>query len=418
MVAMAGHTRAAWTLLVAVLATGCAAPATSVPPSASPTLEPMTAPTVSVAPTASPTLAPDPTPEGASAPRVEVEVNHDIIDRPGVPAEMRNNYWWSYADAGLLGTTAQIGVPSNERILHVAHGLVVSTRDANDGWGPSTLVVRSFETGQVRSEIVTRIGWPDARIVGDRLFWTGLEASDQAADGATDGGVWTVDLGGGEPTAIVEAGTLIDTSLAGRRLLLSPSGRTIGAVLSSYGTSNWMDVVDVMSASLTRRIEQVWPWAVTDESFLMWDQKPTDGLTFGLGAVAGHDLETSKVRWRFPDQGGVPNFAPYVTATVDSTFILQYAWQTGDRVERIVAAFDARSGKRLELFIKPDQSSEDELELQPDMSASGFVALAPENSGLLNRPIAVIEVATGAVTRDAFVIEPAWICTEEFCYRD
>jgi hypothetical protein len=121
---------------------------------------------VSPVPAATISVAPTPT-DGRPPPRTEVEINADITAREGVPASMRGGYWWIGADAGLLGTTAHIGLPATECVLHVADGLVVAQRTEGRG---SNLVVRDFTTGSVIREVHTAMAGIQSVVVGRRLL--------------------------------------------------------------------------------------------------------------------------------------------------------------------------------------------------------------------------------------------------------
>ena len=54
----------------------------------------------------------------------------NVVDRPGVPNALRDKYWWTGSDVGLLGTTAQLGLPSRERVVDDADGSCVAGRAA------------------------------------------------------------------------------------------------------------------------------------------------------------------------------------------------------------------------------------------------------------------------------------------------
>ena len=327
---------------------------------------------------------------------------------------MRDLYWWGYADAGLLGTTAQIGVPSDEQILFVANGIVVSARGTQE-LGAATLVIRDFDTGSVRREIETAIALPQAVIVGNRLYWSGRDATRQVDD-AADSGVWAVEIDGGDPVWVIEPGERID-EMSGRRLLVSPSGKTLIAAVLSQGPTNWVDVIDATSATFVRRIDQIWPWGLTDDTYLMWVH-PTDGIALGFAPITAYNLATGKARWSFPDAARVPDFAAYSGFAVGSAFVINYAMQSGDRVERIIAAFDAISGRRTELWRESDAGSDAGLWPMDRLSTDHTVAFAANYGAFLNGPTTVVDLATGVASKDAFEINPPWYCLDDYCFRD
>jgi hypothetical protein len=147
MVPMTRRTATARILLVGVIMAGCGGPEPSGSPAASltaelsasavptapPSVEPTTDPTL--APTLEPTIEPDPTPDDVVGRRTEIEISEDVVDRPGVPGSLRNRYWWFGSDVGLIGSTAQLGLPWREFVVFAADGLVVSTHVPTDHRG-------------------------------------------------------------------------------------------------------------------------------------------------------------------------------------------------------------------------------------------------------------------------------------------
>ena len=435
----APHRTAAWrAVLAATLVVGCMPPAPSASSGASVGADP--SPTSAVAsaepsvviptigPTSNPTIEPEPSPADPSAPRTEIEINRDVADRPGVPADLRGKYWWQASDVGLLGTTAQLGLPSGETVLDAADGLVVSSRLRSDGEQGTELVVRSFETGSTLGEVHTLQLLVDARIVGRRLFWTGMRKGDSCAGPNVDGGVWAMDLtAGSAPVALVEPGRVIDCGFGGRGLLLSASGRTLGAAM--FASPYWIDVIDVARLVRTHRIrDNVWPRAITDDTFVQWDQEPTDGIGFGLGGLTAYDLGDGAVRWTFPGEADVDHFGPGRTLALGSQFFIEYAWnltpeqpQSGSDIDLVLATFDPRTGQRRELLRQRDTPEENDLaNIQGELSVASHLTLrlGDEPIGTDGRSFAILDVATGTVTWDAFTIDPPWLCWSDGCFRD
>ena len=382
----------------------------TVAPSAAPSAVPSSSP-------APPTVGPDPTPEATSPPRTEIEINANIVDRPGVPPALRDNYWWTGSDVGLLGTTAQLGLPSSERVIHAADGFVVAARGRSDGEPGTELVVRRFETGTAIAEVHTIQVRVDARLAGGRLFWTGMRPESTCPGVSVDGGVWVLDLTlGSVPLALVEPGRSLDGSCYGRVLLLSSSRRTIAALMSGHDNKVWMDVIDVATLARESRIRNVWPWAMTDDSFLQWDEQPSDFMAPGRGMTA-YDLVDGDVRWRFPDSTDLDKFAPYPIMALGSEFVVEYSWDDApDEITRIHGAFDPITGERRELLRQ--DNLEDLLTARSDLSAETHVVLEHGRGSTVVGTFAVLEVATGTLTRDVFTIDPPWLCTDEGCFRD
>ena len=424
-------------LLAASLVVGCTPPPPSASPAASlqavpsPSTVPSPAASISTptaAPSANPTFEPEPTPGDPSARRTELEINANVVDRPGVPASLRLKYWWQASDVGRVGTTAQLGLPSGETVIHAADGLVVSSRSRSDGEQGTELVVRSFDTGSVLGEVHTLQLLVDARIVGRRLFWTGMRKGTSCAGANVDGGVWAMDLAAGSaPIALVEPGRVTDCGFGGRGLHLSPSGRTLAAAM--YASPFWIDVIDVDRLVRTHRLRDlVWPRAITDDTFVQWDHPPTDGIGFGLGGLTAYDLHDRAVRWAFPGDAEVAQFGPGRTLALGSRFFIEYAWnntpeqpRSSSEVDRVLATFDPLTGQRHELLRQRDTPEENDLAtILGELSSASHLTLrlGDDPIGIDGRSFAVLDVATGSVTWDAFTIDPPWLCWSDGCLRD
>lgn len=416
-------------LVAGIVLVGCTSPLESPSPApasagqttvagtVAPTATPSAIPSSSPAP-APPTAGPGPTPAVTSPPRTEIEINADVVDRPGVPAALRDNYWWTGSDVGLLGTTAQLGLPSSERVIHAADGFVVAGRTRSDGEPGTELVVRRFETGTAIAEVHTIQVRVDARLAGGRLFWTGMRPESACPGVSVDGGVWVLDLTlGSVPIAIIEPGRSLDGSCYGRLLLLSSSRQTIGALMSGHDNKVWMDVIDVATLARVSRIRNVWPWAMTDDTFLQWDEQPSDFMAPGWGMTA-YDLANGDVRWRFPDQSDVDKFSPYPIMALGSSFVVEYHWMRSTSDSDVIdAAFDPLTGERRVLFDRGDAVLEG-LRARHDLSAETHVVLEHAGESSIAGTFSTLEVATGTLIRDAFTIDPPWLCTEDGCVRD
>jgi hypothetical protein len=428
MVPMTRRTAASRALLAALIVIGCAGPEPSTSPDSSlaADLSPSTSPSVDLAsptpeltstpPTVEPTIEPEPTPHSASGPRTELEINQNVVDRAGVPRSIRDNYWWTGSDVGLLGTTAQLGLPSNETVEDAGDGLVVSTRGRFDERA-TEIFVREFETGGVVGEVRTSLVVYSALVIGQQLFWAGMRPEKSGCGGwNVDGGVWVMRLDDDRgPVAIVEPGRVTDCGLGARGLAVSPSGQTL---VSGLGNDHVIDVIDVSSASRTRRLQGAWPYAFTDDTFVQWDQPPTDGIAFGLGGMTAYDLESGAVRWQFPGDDW-KKFGPGPFLARDSTFYIQYHWDASP-TDLILARFDPLSGDRHVLLKQTDTREDEDLAMLAGhlSSDSDLVLSYTGGVALHGTSFSVLDIATGEVTWDSFTIDPPWLCSYGDCFRD
>ena len=391
------------------------------------TLEP--SPSLPIAtPVVGPTFEPDPTPQGASAARTGVEVNGDVVDRPGVPDDLRDLYWWTFrgGDVGLLGNTAQLGVPPAEEILDARDGLVVVRRGTPSPSQGTKLWVRDFTTGSVLRKIETGIVALNAVLVGRRLFWTGMAAGSGCPGDQIDGGIWTMDVdAGGESQAIVQPGKAVTGCFVGRRLIVSPSRHTLGGLMGGCSTDNWMDVIDVGTLARLRRIRDVWPDAITDDSFIQWDYRACDAVAPGLGGITAYDLATADPRWNFPGATDVERFTPWRLVSLGSQFFVEYFMVTSSETRLFLATFDQLTGERRLLLRQVDTREEYDLWfIQPDQSTSAHVLLSTtaylyaEPWEGRRRSVAIVDVGTATFHPDAFTIDPPFLCFDDLCLRD
>jgi hypothetical protein len=406
--------------ICALLVTACAGPVPSGLPETSLIAEGSPSPVPSpsdflTTPTDEPTNSLEPRSEWTLPPRTNVEINTTVVDRPGVPEALRDHYWWTDSDAGRLGTTAQIGIPSDELILDVSHDLVVSVL-----WYPSRgrhVIVRDFDSGQVIREFDSEFLVQDVVVVGRSVVWTGMTSHGSCPDDYVDGGVWSLDVDTNhDARAIVAPGQPVECGFTGRRLLLSPSRQTIGGVMGSPTKSNWVDVIDVDTLKRRDRVRDAWPWAITDDAYLQWDNKPSDFMTQGWG-MSAYDLSSGDILWRFPDRDDVDKFAPYPIMAIGKEFVVDYSWARppSDNIH-VIAAFDATTGQRRELLRQ--EGLEDLLRARLELSAETHLVLDSAREDWPVGTFSTLEIATGALVRDAFTIDPPWLCVEEACFRD
>jgi hypothetical protein len=429
MTAMSRASRSLRILAATVLVTGCAGPADSGSPGpsspetsfpdASPTFEPTVAssPTFDPGSTAEPTIEPEPTPVRVAAPRIEIEINRNVVDRPGVPVSLRDKYWWTGSDVGLIGTTAQLGLPRNEHVSYAANGLVVSLRGQNERG--TDIYVRDFETGAIVGEVRTSIVVYTARVIDGQLFWAGIRPEKVDCGGSNvDGGVWVMNLDDDRgPVAIVEPGSVTHCGMGARGLGASPSGKTLVSVL---GNDHDVDVIDVASLTRTHRLNGFWPDAYTDDVFLQEDSEPSDGQSPGAGMTA-YDLDTGIKRWSFPGPDRVEHFGMTRAWAMDSEFFVEYVLLPERPGEFVLATFDPLTGKQRVLLRQHDTQEDDDLaKVEPEMSSSSHLALSFhfrwEAAG--PRDFAVLDLQSGEITWNAFTIDPPWLCYFGDCFRD
>jgi hypothetical protein len=79
------------------------------------------------------------------------------------------------------------------------------------------------------------------------------------------------------------------------------------------------------------------------------------------------------------------------------------------------------TGERRVLLRQHDTSAHDDLaHVQADLSSASHLTLehgfGPTGAG--ERRLAVLDVASGVVTPDAYTIDPPWLCFTEYCFRD
>ncbi len=387
-------------------------------------------PTKTVPPTPTPdppnpTWEPDPTPEGALPLRTEVEVNPNVVDRPGVPADLFDTYWWTeYGDAGQIGTTAQIGLPAGEQILDASDGIVVSARPQGGGsFDRVDLVVRDMRSGAIVRAVATSVGGVQAVLVGRRLIWAGMDPSSEfGGDRALDGGVWIANVDDtNEPIAVVKPGQDVSAWLSAGRgpLKVSPSGRTVTSGLGGY-SKRVTDVIDVESATRRVRIRDIVVYAVTDEIAIVPDHPVGD---YPQGGIEALEIDTQAMRWRYPSPSNVDRFELADLVANDGAFLLSHLWR-GSPDEYRITRLDAVTGGRVVLV--RDQLGRGGVARWAELSISSgrHIALVDDLGSvghlLYDGPVSVdvLDAESGVVTEDAFVIDPPFLCYETYCLRN
>ena len=424
MVPMSQTRLAALLLLSGVLSIGCAGPgassATEPPGSLLPTTsaaEPPATPPGTLEPTTVPTGTPFPV-------RTAIEVNSPIIDRPAIPADLVDGWWWSALEAGSVGTTAQLGVPVTERVLHADAGLVVSARfpGENDvNGGPVTIVVRDISTGTLIREVATSLRQPVAKLIGRRLFWAGEQVNPPGSDDALtiDGGIWETDVDGtSQPIAVVPGGTdITNLNYAGRTSFdVSPTGRTLASGVGGFA-GRWTDIVDVDGLRSRTRLNGDAVFALTDDTILVPDHVPGD--TAG-GGVFAKDIATGRTLWQFPESGVEPPFGVIGVAALGSRFVVHFLRQVSGGEEIVFGTLDPVTGKLVERLVRSPDTAVSGMVVAWSISTPHTLVLAPDglDSAIADgTPLSILDLTTGTFTRDTFVIETRWFCYPEVACR-
>jgi len=242
-----------------------------------------------------PTLGPSATVSSSfgSAPRTSPVVAGQVSERPGVPADLRDRYWFTdFGEAGHVGSTAYVLLPDGERVLDVDHGQVVSTRIGVGGG--STLILRDLATGALRWSLDTQLRITSAVVIVDRLFWAGRPIG---AEGPADAGVWTVGLPEPlEPVQVLEpVGDMVASGFVERgRFLVSPSERTVATVVGNMGNTQY-HFIDAASLEIVASVEDRIVFGIGDrEAFAASGGVPPSSFP-GLVAI---DIETGEEIWR------------------------------------------------------------------------------------------------------------------------
>jgi hypothetical protein len=396
--------------LVAMVATACAGPIPSGSPNGtaegSPSVSPSTPP-------------PEPTPVPTEPVRTDVDVNTDVRDRPGVPKDFYDVYWWtSFGEAGQVGTTARIGLPDGERIITAGSGLVVSAIIEFDGDVGSLLRIRDIRTGALVREIETQLLLPAAVIVDRRLYWAaglrGVGSGEPDVGNASDGGVWAVELDrDGPPMAIVESGTDLGSPLGGRApFSVSPTGLTIASNVGGSHRAFAADIIDSTSATQRTRLPGEIVRALDDEIAIAWDEPPSDAPR---GWVRGVEIDSGERLWRYPalDQREGFDNAVDVIRSVESGFLVQFHRDRGGALESVVAFFDPIDGNRDQVFVQPiDPLRPRYLHVVGALVSDRYAALSPIGSSTLedlviepDATISILDLETGQVQADVFSLQ-------------
>lgn len=385
-------------LVLGLLLTGCSQ--ASPPSRSADAASSSPAPTSSVGiPSPSSPAAPSPS-ASVRVPSGPIVVDH-IVDRAGVPAALYDKYWIAQGQAGQLGTTARLLLPS-EQILGADAGLVASyafTEDAEGSEvpvvGPNgvTIVVRNIRTGTTVRSFETPVAPRDGLLVGDRLFWFG-EADSVLAPKRSDVAVWGLDLSdpGSTPILIAPA----EPGNASSPLRLSDGGRVVMRNLGGLSEPTLVtQVIDVSRMSL-RTIKSRLIYALGNGRALV---KRDDGhlivMDLDTGAPIGRALATEEDYKTFASRGevfvqyGHPNPEPGV-------YIKAIDFGTG-HVRDIL--FQGRGV--VTSFLSPELSTPEVLVLFDERDDWEY-----DPAGFAYGTFALLDPVTGEVQPDAFTITP------------
>jgi len=401
--------------LVASVVSACAGPVPSGSPDASVPVDvsPETSLSMQPLPGSTAINTPDPTPEPTQATRTEVEVNGNVIDRPGVPDDFHDTYWWtSFGQAGQVGTTAWIGLPDGERIITAGSGLVVSAVIEFEGDMGALLLIRDIRTGALVREIETQLLLPAAVIVDGRLYWAaglrGVGPSEPDVGNAVDGGVWTVQLEGDEPPkAIVEPGTDLGSVLGGRApFSVSPTGLTIASNVGGSHRAFATDIIDTASATRRTRLSDEIVRELDDNIAIAWDEPPTDAPRGWVRAV---EIDSGERLWRFPTLDQRDGFRISVNSiqAIESGFLGQFRREQDNKAETTIAIFDPRDGTRRQILVQGLDPA------NPEYVSVVFGLVSDRYAALSNEPHSTIEdlfledAAVSILDLDSGLIQPA-----------
>lgn len=339
-----------------------------------------------------------------------------------MPSDLYGLYWWTeYGDAGQIGTTAQIGLPADEQIVAAASGFVVSARRLTSGYFARVdLLVRDIRSGALIEEITANVGAPVAAIVGDRVFWAGVDPTSNGDDRSIDGGVWTMQLGShAEPIAVIPAGEDISSfGSAGRvPFQVSPTGRTIASAVGGF-TGRFTDIIDIVGLTTRTRLPGVAVFTLTDEVAIASDEGPTDAPRGFVKALA---IETGKVLWRFPKLEDRDKLGVMPIKVAGAAFVGQVDRLVSE--DSVVTAFEPASGARRSLLVQSAALPTD-IVLRVISSLAGAQHVALGRGGSLSDLLfeagegaSVLDLKTGDLVRDAFTLDTPWLCYPDYCIR-
>ncbi len=345
---------------------------------------------------------------GESSVPSDVVVEPNIVDRPGVPASLRQLYWVEWGQLGELGTTARLEMPSDEQILGVDDGLVASmkfdpeTQTPVSGENGIAIVARDVRTGRTVKEFHSPVHITESLVAGSQLFWIG-RVGPPGPDSA-DAGVWVIDLAdpAATPRAIVEPSDLSAKygSRATRGLLrLTDRGRAISTQIESAATL-LTEVIDVVNLTVRVAVDagRMYAFQIVEGRALVFlpheysEQGQPEGIRLidiESGAQIGMTVEADLLKGSII--GGQEVYA-----------------QIGRGVDSHIIAIDLESGEARD--IRVIIGGMETLDLSSRLSTEEALALVPvtgatlDATGTVHLPITLLTPSTGELVPDAFAI--------------
>lgn len=332
-----------------------------------------------------------------------------VVDRPGVPAAVSGKYWIAYGQAGQVGTTARIVLPSNEAILGVDDGRVATMLYDHDAHQPIvgpdglTIVVREFLSGATVRTFNTPVHVTESVMAGSLLFWIGQVAASGGLK-ASDAGVWAINLAdpASTPQAIIGPADLSATygTRATRGLLrVTDRGRAITTEIES-DTVLVTDVIEVASLSLRATIDA--------------DRQYAFAVVGGLAFVIVPHEYTSQDRpgvIRLIDIASGRQIGPETTADLLKGSVVgdrEMFVQIGRGADSFILGIDLGSGESRDIRVV--RGGREIYDLSSQLSAPNLLVLVPvtgpevDERGLVLLPITLLDPATGVLNADAFTI--------------
>lgn len=214
-------------------------------------------------PSAAGTPAALPTPSPTPFERTGI-LPDELIGRGFVIGDDQTQEIWV---AGALGGPT-LRLPGGEKGLDADGTRILSV---SGEVGSQELIVRSYPSGEeeVRFPVTEPVDYGVLR--GDLVYWSGSEFEFDAASEVVgrDGGVWRMVLPDGVPEALITPGPLEDGFTGRGWPVLSPSGRTMGALLcklQSYeGGPCIAQILDLETGQLRTLLEDSGLAVLTDE---------------------------------------------------------------------------------------------------------------------------------------------------------
>jgi hypothetical protein len=391
-------------LLVAALAIVAVAVWANLRPGADPSPSPTTPVAIEPSPSPIPTSDAPQTEAPTDPPSGDVVwVEPNVVDRPGVPPELYDNYWAALGQAGQVGTTARIILPRSEELLAVDVGLVASyavVRDEEFGifepvLGPNgaTIRIRDLRTGGVIRAFDTGILVLDGVMQGNVLFWTGRTLP--GGPESIDAGIWAIDLAdsASSPQAIVEPTDL--TGDYGPLALRSnprigDQGRSVFTSIVG-DESRATQVVDIATRSLRATLEGEIAADVADDVALVFGDDALALIDISTGDRIGPVLEAAEV---------------YKTLVLHDEILVQYGPGGGQGV--YITALRISDGATRNILHQPRDVRT--TIMSPEISSAEFIALLIDDwdydsAGLASVAVSLLDPTSAELQPEAFVID-------------